>query len=151
MTNIKHHILAITVGLFITTLSSCVLIDTDKNEEAIEKAAIAAVSQVTYSTLQKDEAKYKPVFEAIVVALKKLDTSVDMSPAEIAIYIQDELAKKVTGDYRLIIAGAVDAIFTKYNIGWSDKVPAEKLHRYIQDAIKAIELGISEYEKTKEK
>lgn len=130
----------------ILMMSGCTIIDTGNNESAIEVAAQNAVTQLVYSTIEKDP-KMEEVYITVIEILTKLDNSVDMTPEEISNAVISEVSKHVQGEYKFIINGVVGALFTKYNIGWSDKVPASELHKYFYDLIVAIEEGISEANK----
>ena len=133
-------ILAIIVAV---ATSGCVFNNTEQNEQAVEILAMSAVSQVVYSTLQKHP-EYEQGYDKLVDVLKKVDTSVDMTPEDITNKVNEELKKYIPEDYVFIITGAIDAFFTKYNIGWSDKISKDKLHGYIEDAVIAIEVAIEE-------
>lgn len=123
--------------------SGCVFNNTEQNEQTVEILAMSAVSQVVYSTLQKHP-EYEQGYVKLVDVLKKVDTSVDMTPEDITNKVNEELKKYIPEDYVFIITGAIDAFFTKYNIGWSDKVNKDKIHSYIEDMIIAIEVAIEE-------
>ena len=133
-------ILAIIIAV---ATSGCVFNNTEQNEQAVEILAMSAVSQVVYSTLQKHP-EYEQGYVKLVDVLKKIDTSVDMTPEDITNKVNEELKKYIPEDYVFIITGAIDAFFTKYNIGWSDKVNKDKIHSYIEDMIIAIEVAIEE-------
>lgn len=133
-------ILAVIVAV---ATSGCVFNNTEQNEQAVEILAMSAVSQVVYSTLQKHP-EYEQGYVKLVDVLKKIDTSVDMTPEDITNKVNEELKKYIPEDYVFIITGAIDAFFTKYNIGWSDKVDKDKIHSYIEDMIIAIEVAIEE-------
>lgn len=123
--------------------SGCVFNDKEQNEQAVEVLAMSAASQAVYSSLQKHP-EYEQGYVKLVEVLKKIDVSIDMTPEDISNKVSAELKKYVPEDYVFIITGAIDAFFTKYNIGWSDKVNKDKVHLYIEDMIIAIEVAIEE-------
>lgn len=133
-------ILSVSVTLCV---SGCVFNDKEQNEQAVEVLAMSAASQVVYSTLQKHP-EYEQGYVKLVEVLKKIDVSIDMTPEDISNKVSSELKKYVPEDYVFIITGSIDAFFTKYNIGWSDKVNKDKVHLYIEDLIIAIEVAIEE-------
>lgn len=142
MTKIKLILSGI---LAIVLATGCSITKTDNSYEAAQFLAMAAVSQVTYDSLKKDYDKNIVILEKVLVILDKLDASVDMTPAEISSAIINGLVDNTNGDYQLIVDGIVEAVFTKYEIGWNDTIDKDLLHKIIQDVKSAIQTGIDTY------
>lgn len=81
----------------ILMVSGCTIIDTGNNESAIEVAAQNAVTQLVYSTIEKDP-KMEEVYIIVIEILTKLDNSVDMTPEEISNAVISEVSKHVQGE-----------------------------------------------------
>lgn len=143
MNKIKKIITVLALSSIALT-QGCVFTDTGKNEQAIEVLAMSTVSQVVYTSITKNP-ELAEVYGLLMTVLTSIDKSVDMTPEEISNKAKEGLKALAPEKYSFIVTGVIDALFTKYNIGWNEKIDKEKLHTYINDIIVAIDIAIEEY------
>lgn len=143
MNKIKKVITVLALSSIALT-QGCVFNDTGKNEQAVEVLAMSTVSQVVYTSITKNP-ELAEIYGLLITVLTNLDKSVDMTPEEISNKAKEELKALAPEKYSFIVTGVIDALFTKYNIGWNETVDKEKLHIYIKDIIVAIDIAIEEY------
>lgn len=143
MKNLLKKLTVPFVVFFTVLFGSCVVIDQGQDDpELFMKGAVA---QIVYSTTKKDPESYKKIWTTTVNVLKAIDLTVGKTPQEIAELVKVTIDDK-TGDYSLVIDGAVDAVFTRFNFKWNNNIDPEKLSKIVNWAIDAIQTGLDKYD-----
>lgn len=123
---------------------SCTILDTGNNKQAIEVVAMAAASQAVYTSIEK-EPKMIEVYSKVVDVLKRIEATVDMTPEQISSEVCKEISSVVSGDYKFIVDGLIQSLFTKYNIGWKDTINKDEIKGYLSNLVIAVEVAIEEH------
>lgn len=143
MNKVKKIITILALSSIVFT-QGCVFTDTGKNEQAVEVLAMSTVSQVVYTTVTKNP-ELAETYNMLITVLTNIDVSVDMTPEGISSKATEALKALAPEEYSFIVSGVIDALFTKYNIGWNESLDKEEIHTYLNDLIIAIDVAIDEY------
>ena len=127
-----------------TLVSGCVVINQGEEEPNPSIMMKGAVAQIVYSSVKKNPEKYMKVWETTSKVFKALDTTVTMTPEQISAKIKESL-DNVAGDYSLVVDGAIDSIFSKFQIKWNSNIDPETLSKYINWIAEAIDMGLQKY------
>lgn len=127
-----------------TLVSGCVVINQGEEEPNPSIMMKGAVAQIVYSSVKKNPEKYMKVWETTSKVFKALDTTVTMTPEQISAKIKESLGN-VAGEYSLIVDGAVNSIFSKFQFKWNSNIDPETLSKYINWIAEAIDMGLQKY------
>lgn len=127
-----------------TLVSGCVVINQGEEEPNPSIMMKGAVAQIVYSSVKKNPEKYMKVWETTSKVFKVLDTTVTMTPEQISAKIKESLGN-VAGEYSLIVDGAVNSIFSKFQFKWNSNIDPETLSKYINWIAEAIDMGLQKY------
>lgn len=127
-----------------TLVSGCVVINQGEEEPNPSIMMKGAVAQIVYSSVKKNPEKYMNVWQTTSKVFKALDTTVTMTPEQISAKIKESLGN-VAGDYSLVVDGAVDSIFSKFQFKWNSNIDPETLSKYINWIAEAIDMGLQKY------
>lgn len=127
-----------------TLVSGCVVINQGEEEPNPSIMMKGAVAQIVYSSVKKNPEKYMKVWETTSKVFKALDTTVTMTPEQISAKIKESL-DNVAGEYSLIVDGAVNSIFSKFQFKWNSNIDPETLSKYINWISEAIDMGLQKY------
>lgn len=127
-----------------TLVSGCVVINQGEEEPNPSIMMKGAVAQIVYSSVKKNPEKYMKVWQTTSKVFKALDTTVTMTPEQISAKIKESL-DNVAGEYSLIVDGAVNSIFSKFQFKWNSNIDPETLSKYINWIAEAIDMGLQKY------
>lgn len=127
-----------------TLVSGCVVINQGEEEPNPSIMMKGAVAQIVYSSVKKNPEKYMKVWQTASKVFKALDTTVTMTPEQISAKIKESLGN-VAGEYSLIVDGAVNSIFSKFQFKWNSNIDPETLSKYINWIAEAIDMGLQKY------
>ena len=133
-----------TAALMFLSACCCFTITTE-NKPAVDLMAKATLSQVVYTSMKEKPETYEKVWTMTIKVLEELDQTVDMTPAEISAKLTTLITSTVNKDYAIIVEAVLQNVFSKVQIGWSNKMNPEQMHMILDIFKSAINVGIERY------
>lgn len=136
------------VALTMSFSVSCTIVDTGNRKEAIEVAARGAVSQIVYSSLEKDPS-LEEFYCTLIEVIDGVDATITLSPEKVSKVISNGVTHYTNKDFSFIIDGIVTAFFIKYDIRWKDDVDPSEISRYLTELKLSVIEGLDYYNSKK--